>query len=171
MAKTRRLMKSNLPYVDIVVELRDAKIPQSSGNPELPQLIGSKKRVVLLNKCDNRRPRDDGPLVTVVQAAGDCRHRRRLQVGQGTERLFAAGAGRALRAARPPGGEGGVRPPDPDDGCRDPERRQILLYQPDGRQPPGQGGGPPRRHKGQAVGQRQQGRRTAGYARCPLAEV
>ena len=56
MAKTRRLMKSNLPYVDIVVELRDAKIPQSSGNPELPQLIGSKKRVVLLNKCDTADP-------------------------------------------------------------------------------------------------------------------
>ena len=56
MAKTRRLMKSNLPYVDIVVELRDAKIPQSSGNPELSQLIGSKKRVVLLNKCDTADP-------------------------------------------------------------------------------------------------------------------
>lgn len=56
MAKTRRLMKSNLPYVDIVVELRDAKIPLSSGNPELPSLIGSKKRVVLLNKCDTADP-------------------------------------------------------------------------------------------------------------------
>ena len=56
MAKTRRLMKYNLKYVDIVVELRDAKIPLSSGNPELPALIGGKKRVVLLNKCDTADP-------------------------------------------------------------------------------------------------------------------
>ena len=56
MAKTRRLMKDNLKYVDIVVELRDAKIPLSSGNPELPALIGGKKRVVLLNKCDTADP-------------------------------------------------------------------------------------------------------------------
>ena len=56
MAKTRRLMKDNLKYVDIVVELRDAKIPLSSGNPELPALIGGKKRVVLLNKCDTAAP-------------------------------------------------------------------------------------------------------------------
>ena len=56
MAKTRRLMKANLPYVDIVVELRDAKIPLSSGNPELPSMIGTKKRIILLNKCDTADP-------------------------------------------------------------------------------------------------------------------
>ena len=56
MAKTRRLMKANLPYVDIVVELRDAKIPLSSGNPELPSMIGAKKRIILLNKCDTADP-------------------------------------------------------------------------------------------------------------------
>ena len=56
MAKTRRLMKANLPYVDIIVELRDAKIPLSSGNPELASMIGSKKRVILLNKCDTADP-------------------------------------------------------------------------------------------------------------------
>lgn len=56
MAKTRRLMKANLPYVDIVIELRDAKIPLSSGNPELPSMIGAKKRIILLNKCDTADP-------------------------------------------------------------------------------------------------------------------
>ncbi len=56
MAKTRRMMKANLPYVDIVVELRDAKIPFSSGNPELPAMIGKRKRIILLNKCDTADP-------------------------------------------------------------------------------------------------------------------
>ena len=34
MAKTRRMIGECLPLVDLVVELRDARIPQSSGNPK-----------------------------------------------------------------------------------------------------------------------------------------
>lgn len=52
MAKTRRLIKESLPMVDAVCELVDARIPESSRNPELDELIGSKPRIVLLNKCD-----------------------------------------------------------------------------------------------------------------------
>lgn len=52
MAKTRRLMQQNLNLVDLVVELADARIPQSSRNPELDRLIGKKPRLLLLNKSD-----------------------------------------------------------------------------------------------------------------------
>ncbi len=52
MAKTRRLMKENLPLVDVVVEITDARIPASSRNPEMKNLVGGKPRVVVLNKCD-----------------------------------------------------------------------------------------------------------------------
>jgi len=52
MAKTRRMIQDNLKLVDIVVELRDARIPLSSGNPELHKWIGNKKRLIVLNKCD-----------------------------------------------------------------------------------------------------------------------
>ena len=52
MAKTRRLIKENLAMVDAVCELVDARIPESSRNPELDEIIGSKPRIVLLNKCD-----------------------------------------------------------------------------------------------------------------------
>ncbi len=52
MAKTRRLIKECLPLVDAVVEITDARIPQSSRNPELNKLIENKPRIVLLNKCD-----------------------------------------------------------------------------------------------------------------------
>ena len=52
MAKTRRQIKESLPLVDAVTELLDARIPLSSRNPELSELIGSKPRIVLLNKCD-----------------------------------------------------------------------------------------------------------------------
>ena len=52
MAKTRRLMKENLPLVDVVVEITDARVPFSSRNPEMKSLVGGKPRVVVLNKCD-----------------------------------------------------------------------------------------------------------------------
>ena len=52
MAKTRRLIKENLTAVDAVCEIVDARIPESSRNPELDEIIGSKPRIVLLNKCD-----------------------------------------------------------------------------------------------------------------------
>lgn len=52
MAKTRRLIKESLPFVDLVTEIVDARIPMSSSNPELAEMIGNKPRIVLLNKCD-----------------------------------------------------------------------------------------------------------------------
>ncbi|MBE6893779.1 MAG: ribosome biogenesis GTPase YlqF [Ruminococcaceae bacterium] len=52
MAKTRRLMKENLPLVDVVVEITDSRVPFSSRNPEMKSLVGGKPRVVVLNKCD-----------------------------------------------------------------------------------------------------------------------
>lgn len=52
MAKTRRLMQSNLKLVDAVVEMTDARIPISSRNPEMDRLVGSKPRLIILNKCD-----------------------------------------------------------------------------------------------------------------------
>lgn len=52
MAKTRRLIKESLPFVDLVTEIVDARIPLSSSNPELAEMIGNKPRIVLLNKCD-----------------------------------------------------------------------------------------------------------------------
>lgn len=52
MAKTRRLIAENIKLVDAVVEVTDARIPFSSRNPEIAKLVGSKPRIVLLNKCD-----------------------------------------------------------------------------------------------------------------------
>ena len=52
MAKTRRLIKECLPSVDAVTEILDARMPISSSNPELNELIGNKPLIVLLNKCD-----------------------------------------------------------------------------------------------------------------------
>lgn len=52
MAKTRRLIKESLNLADGVVEIVDARVPYSSSNPELSEIINKKPRIVLLNKCD-----------------------------------------------------------------------------------------------------------------------
>lgn len=52
MAKTRRLLSENLKLIDVVIELLDARIPKSSKNPEIDEIIKSKPRVVVLNKSD-----------------------------------------------------------------------------------------------------------------------
>lgn len=61
MKKTKELIQANLKLVDVVVELLDARIPISSRNPQIDELVGNKPRVVLLNKfdlCDQRVLKD-----------------------------------------------------------------------------------------------------------------
>lgn len=53
MAKTRRLIQESLKLVDLVLEITDARIPQSSRNPELDKWVQNKPRMILLNKADS----------------------------------------------------------------------------------------------------------------------
>lgn len=52
MAKTRRIISANLKEVDIAAEILDARIPFSSRNPIVGELLSNKKKIVLLNKSD-----------------------------------------------------------------------------------------------------------------------
>lgn len=52
MSKARRQVQENLKYVDFVIELVDARLPMSSRNPMLGQIIGDKPRIIALNKAD-----------------------------------------------------------------------------------------------------------------------
>ena len=52
MRKAERLVKENLKLVDVVVELLDARIPLSSANPVLREIVGDKPRLIVLNKAD-----------------------------------------------------------------------------------------------------------------------
>lgn len=52
MAKTRREIEQNLKLVDAVTEIRDARLPESSKNPDIDSIIVNKPRIILLNKAD-----------------------------------------------------------------------------------------------------------------------
>ena len=52
MKKTRELIAENLKMVEVVCELLDARIPVSSRNPIINELVANKKRIIILNKSD-----------------------------------------------------------------------------------------------------------------------
>lgn len=52
MTKAKRMMESQIKLVDVVVEMLDARIPRSSTNPMLIDILGSKPKVIALNKTD-----------------------------------------------------------------------------------------------------------------------
>ena len=52
MTKAKRMMESQIKLVDVVVEMLDARIPRSSTNPMLQNILGAKPKVIALNKVD-----------------------------------------------------------------------------------------------------------------------
>ncbi|KRN88774.1 ribosome biogenesis GTP-binding protein YlqF [Ligilactobacillus ceti DSM 22408] len=52
MAKALRQVKENLNMVDVVLELVDARLPESSRNPQILEVIGNKMHIMVLTKKD-----------------------------------------------------------------------------------------------------------------------
>jgi ribosome biogenesis GTPase A len=105
-AKAERALAEQLKKVDVVFEVRDARIPLATCHPQMQQWVGSKERVLILNRVDMIpvaakdewtdwfRARGEQPIFTnanagqgitlVVQAAkvvGDRLNRRRRDRG------------------------------------------------------------------------------------------
>lgn len=64
MTKTRRQMEADVKLVDLVAEVVDARIPISSRNPDIDAIVGSRPRLIILNRVDQA-----DPTVTVQWAA------------------------------------------------------------------------------------------------------
>ena len=56
MAKAKRVLTELIKYLDLVLEVRDARIPSTSRNPDLDQILGRKPRLLILNKQDLADP-------------------------------------------------------------------------------------------------------------------
>lgn len=52
MTKAIRQMKEDIKLIDVVVELVDARVPNSSRNPDIDSLANNKARIIILNKSD-----------------------------------------------------------------------------------------------------------------------
>lgn len=56
MTRTLRVMEADIKNVDVVVQLLDARIPQSSLNPEIQRITARKPRLYVMNKADLADP-------------------------------------------------------------------------------------------------------------------
>lgn len=56
MTRARREIEAKLKLIDVVIELLDARIPLSSRNPMIDEIIQQKPRIILLNKSDLADP-------------------------------------------------------------------------------------------------------------------
>ncbi|GAW99589.1 ribosome biogenesis GTPase YlqF [Secundilactobacillus mixtipabuli] len=70
MAKAIRQLEENLHVVDIVFELVDARIPQSSRNPEIERLIKDKPHLVIMTKSDLADPDQTANWIKQFKAQG-----------------------------------------------------------------------------------------------------
>ena len=91
MAKTRRQIKESLKLVDGVVEIVDARIPVSSKNPELEDIIGNKPRIILLNKADVADPNATSLWLKYYEKKGYCSIAVDCRSGKGLNKFDDAG--------------------------------------------------------------------------------
>ena len=96
MTKTRRMIGEQLKYVDLVAEVIDARIPISSRNPDIDDLVGTKPRLIILNRADQADPEATRRWREWFQSRGWAVLETDAKMGRGV-RDFAAGVRSALR--------------------------------------------------------------------------
>lgn len=70
MAKTKKQIIEDLKLIDVVIELLDARIPIASQNPDLKEIVGNKKKIIVLNKCDLSDEKENKKWVTYFEKNG-----------------------------------------------------------------------------------------------------
>ena len=88
MAKTKKEVKEKIKLVDVVLELLDARIPFSSQNPVIKELIGNKPRVILLNKADLSDPVELDKWVSFFEMQGTKTLKINSVSGMGVDKIL-----------------------------------------------------------------------------------
>ncbi|MBD2130643.1 ribosome biogenesis GTPase YlqF [Microcoleus sp. ZQ-A2] len=89
-AKAERELKEQLKRVDVVLEVRDARIPLSTDHPQIPQWVGSKARVLVLNRVDMITPAVRQRWVSWFQQQGQTAYFTNAQQGKGIQEVSQA---------------------------------------------------------------------------------
>ena len=58
MTKTKRMIIAEIKNMDAVCEIVDARIPMSSRNPDVDEMVGNKPRIIVLNRVDQADPKE-----------------------------------------------------------------------------------------------------------------
>lgn len=70
MAKALRQVKENLKSVDIVLELVDARLPESSRNPQLAEVLQDKPSIIVLTKMNLADPAETKRWINYYESMG-----------------------------------------------------------------------------------------------------
>ncbi|MEC4815966.1 MAG: ribosome biogenesis GTPase YlqF [Scytonema sp. PMC 1069.18] len=82
-AKAEKALKENLKLVDVVLEVRDARIPLATHHPQVSEWVGSKARVLVLNRVDMILPEVRQMWTTWFKSQGEVTYFTNAQQGQG----------------------------------------------------------------------------------------
>lgn len=110
MAKARRQVTEKLKLIDVVIELVDARVPQSSRNPMVDEITAGKPRLIVLNKADMADPKVTEAWLNALKrdeievVAVDAKHSKGLkQLMTGAEKLMKEKHDRMREKGRNPG--------------------------------------------------------------------
>ncbi|MBD8497041.1 ribosome biogenesis GTPase YlqF [Paenibacillus arenosi] len=70
MTRARRQIQDKLKLIDVVIELLDARLPLSSRNPMIHEILGDKPRLIIMNKCDLADPEVTAKWLEVFRKEG-----------------------------------------------------------------------------------------------------
>jgi ribosome biogenesis GTPase A len=90
MAKARREVTEKLKLVDIIFELVDARLPLSSRNPMIDQIIQQKPRLMILNKADMADPSRTSEWINYFNERGIRAVAVNSQAGEGMKQIVTA---------------------------------------------------------------------------------
>lgn len=88
MKKTRELIQNSIKMVDVVIEVIDARIPVSSRNPIINQLVEGKPRVIILNKKDLSDPNQNKKWIEKFTDEGNNAIELNSMSGEGINKLY-----------------------------------------------------------------------------------
>lgn len=88
MKKTRTLIQENLKMVDLVIEVIDSRIPVSSRNPIIDELVKGKKRIIILNKSDLSDPKANDEWSEKFKKEGNIVMAMNCMTGNGVNQLY-----------------------------------------------------------------------------------
>ncbi len=89
-AKAERTLTEQLKRVDVILEVRDARIPLATHHPQVPHWVGSKTKVLVINRMDMIPSHIQKQWEEWFQQRGETAYFTNAQLGNGVEAVAKA---------------------------------------------------------------------------------
>ncbi|AIQ13371.1 ribosome biogenesis GTPase YlqF [Paenibacillus durus] len=87
MTKARRQIEDRLKLIDVAIELLDARLPLSSRNPMIDDILRDKPRLIILNKSDLADPEMNRQWLAFFKGEGHAVHLVDASTGNGVKEI------------------------------------------------------------------------------------